>query len=135
MPPAQPMLPPGLSVETLQHAVAYARERLEEDLISFAVFDRGTGEPVIGAKTWPEGNLALFRLSQRVDARLPVQDELGVVQDWWLLDLPADRRLVVFLDMGERHRGIMLVDDTYGRVAKVFGYVVPAVLLRFREAW
>lgn len=130
-----PPAPRGLSAETLRGAVAYARERLEEDLVSFVVFDRVTGEAVYGARSWPEGNAALFQLSQRVDARLPVQGELSSIHEWWMLDLPADKRLVVFLEMGERHRGIMIVDNTYGRIARVFGNVVPALLMRCKEGW
>jgi len=124
-----------LSADTIRGAVQYARERLEEDLVSFVVFDRVSGEAVYGGRAWPEGNQRLFELSQRVDARLPVQGELSAISDWWMLDLPADKRLVVFLDMGDRHRGIMIVDNSYGRLAKVFGNVVPALLMRCREGW
>lgn len=128
-------LPAGLSLGTIRDAVAYARERLEEDLQSFAVFDRESGEAVLGAQAWPEGNEQLFRLSQRVDAMLPVAGEVSAVRDWWLLDLPADQRLVVFLNMGARHRGVMIVNNTSRQVAKVFGNVVPALLMQCREGW
>ncbi|MGN0065134.1 MAG: hypothetical protein ACI379_12910 [Nocardioides sp.] len=133
--PPRPALPPGLSLDTIRHAAMYARERLEEDLLSFVVFDRANGEAVYGARTWPEGNAQLFELSQRVDARLPIPDELGEIRDWWLLDLPVDKKLVVFLAMGPRHRGVMIVDNTYGRIAKVFGNVIPAIQMRCREGW
>lgn len=131
--PVQPAPPQGLSLATLRSAVMYAHDRLEDDLRSFTVFDRVTGEEVFGSQVWPEGNRALFKVSDRVDQRLPVSDELGEVRDWWMLNLSADNLVVVFLQMGRRHRGILIVDNTYGRLGKVFGNVVPGVLMQCRE--
>ncbi len=133
-PAGEQSYPAGLSLDTLRGAVSYARERLEGDLRSFVVFDRASGEAVIGGQTLPEGNRLLFELSRAVDSGLPAGD-LSAVREWWLLDLTADRQLVVFINLGPRHRGIMLVHNSNRQVAKVFGNVVPAILMQCREGW
>lgn len=122
--------PPRTSVSVLLSAVSYAQDRLADDLRSFAVFDRRTGEVVAGNHVWSERNAALFEVAQRVEARLPTSDGLGPIRDWWMLTLPADDIVVAFLTMGADHRGITIVDNRYAGPAKLFGNVLPAVLMQ-----
>lgn len=130
---ARPVPPKGASREALSHALSMAHERLDADMISFTIYDRLTGDAEFGEGPTPEVSRAIFDLSRRMDAKTSGVGQVPAVQDWWMFDLPVERRLVVVIDLGKRHRGVLVVDNTASQTTTVFAFLVPRMLMACQE--
>lgn len=121
------------SLQTLRRAVSSATARLEDGLLGFDIYDRVTGELVVGTDGWEGGSHNLFAVSQRLDLLLPAGSELPTLQDYWLIQLPAEHALIVVLDLGARYRGLMLCNTDYLTLPEVLGNVAPRLIAHCQD--